>query len=107
MVPLHISSTRLLGGYPSSISVLLDLINIPFTILLISLSYSHRCPVMTLVNVLKQIFDCLDAPTCLNIDVAVEQMKEIRVVRHDPSVVKLMSMNLFFLAIFTSFENWI
>jgi hypothetical protein len=49
----RISSTRLLGGYPSSISVLLDLINVPFTILLVSLSYSHRCPVMTLVNVFK------------------------------------------------------
>jgi hypothetical protein len=32
---------------------------------------------MTLVNVLKQILDCLDAPTCLNIDVAVEQTEEI------------------------------
>jgi hypothetical protein len=61
---------------------------------------------MTLVNVLKQILDCLDAPTCLNIDVVVEKTEEIRVVSHDPSIVKVMAMNLF-LAIFTSSVNWI
>ena len=97
----------LLGGYPSSIPILFDLINISFTILLDSLSHSHICPIMTLVNKLKQIFDRLDASTCLNIDVAVEQMKEIWVVRHDPSVVKLVSTNFFFLTIFTPFINWI
>jgi hypothetical protein len=63
--------------------------------------------VMTLVNILKQILDCLDAPTCLDIDVSVEKMEEIQVVRHDPSIVKLMAMNLFFLAIFTLSVNWI
>jgi hypothetical protein len=62
---------------------------------------------MTLVNMLKQILDCLDAPTCLNIDVTVEQIEEIRVVRHDPSVIKIMSANFFFLAIFTPSVNWI
>jgi hypothetical protein len=96
-----------LGGYPSSISVLLDLINVPFTILLVSLSHDNRCPVMTIVNVLKQILDCLDAPTCLNIDVVVEQTEEIWVVRHNPSIVKLMSTNFFFSAIFTPSINWI
>jgi hypothetical protein len=62
---------------------------------------------MTLVNVLKQILDCLDAPTCLNIDVAVEKTEEIWVVRHNPSIVKLMATNLFFPTIFTPSVNWI
>jgi hypothetical protein len=62
---------------------------------------------MTIVNVLKQILDCLDAPTCLNIDVVVEQTEEIWVVRHNPSIVKLMSTNFFFSAIFTPSINWI
>jgi hypothetical protein len=95
------------GGYQFSIFVLFDLINVPFTILLVSLSHSHKRPVMTLVNVFKQILDCLDAPTCLNIDVAVEQTEKIRVVRHDPSVVKFVSIDFFFLAIFTPSVNWI
>jgi hypothetical protein len=102
-----ISSTKLLGGYPSSISILLDFINVPFTVLLVSLFHNHRCPIMSLVNVLKQILDYLDTPTCLDIDVAVEQMEKIRVVRHNPSVVKLMSTNFLFLAIFTPSINWI
>ena len=62
---------------------------------------------MSLLDVLKQILDCLDASTCLNIDVVVEQTEEIWVVRHDPSVVKIVSANLFFLAIFTSSVNWV
>jgi hypothetical protein len=57
---------------------------------------------MSLVNVLKQILHSLDAPTCFNIDVAVEQPQEVRVVRHNPSIVELMIVNFFFLAIFTS-----
>ena len=73
----------------------------------LSASHSHRRPVMTLVNVLKQILDCLDAPTCLNIDVAVEQTEEIRVVRHNPSIIKLVSTNFFFLVIFTPSVNWV
>jgi len=71
----HISSTRLLWwSYPSSIPVLFDLIDLSFIVLLVSLSHSHRRAIMTLVNVLKQILHGLDAPTCLNIDVAIEQM---------------------------------
>jgi len=61
-------------SYPSSIHVLFDLIDVAFIVLLVSLSHSHRCVVMTLVNVLKQILDGLDAPTRLNINVAIEQM---------------------------------
>jgi hypothetical protein len=60
---------------------------------------------MSLVDVLKQILDCLDAPTCLNIDVAVEQTEEIRVLRHDPSIVKLVAANLFLFTIFTVSVN--
>ena len=33
----------------------------------------ENTPLPHLVNVLKQILDDLDAPTCLNIDVAIEQ----------------------------------
>ena len=62
-------------SYPPSIPVLFDLIDVSFIVLLVSLSHSHRCVVMTLVNVLKQILDGLDAPTCLNTDVAIEQSR--------------------------------
>jgi hypothetical protein len=60
---------------------------------------------MSLVDVLKLILDCFDAPTCLNIDVVVEQTEEIQVVRHDPSVVKFVAVNLFLLTIFTLSVN--
>jgi hypothetical protein len=59
-------------SYPSSIPILFDLIDVSFIVLLVSLSHSHRRTVMTLVNVLKQILDGLDAPTRLNIDMAIE-----------------------------------
>jgi len=62
---------------------------------------------MTLVNVLKQILDGLDAPTCLNIDVAIEQTYDVWVVRHDPSIVMVMPMNLFFFTIITPSVNWV
>ena len=61
------------GGVTSSISVLFDLINVSFIVLLVRLSHNHRHAVITLIYVLKQILDGLDAPTCLNIDVAIEQ----------------------------------
>jgi hypothetical protein len=92
-------------GYPFSISALLDLIYVPFLVLLVYLSHNHRHPVMTLIYVLKQLLDCLDAPVCLNIDVVVEQTEEIWVVRHNPSIVKIVSTDLFFSAIFTPSIN--
>jgi hypothetical protein len=38
--------------------------------------------------VFEQVFDSLDAPARLNIDVTVEEAEEVRVVRDDPSVVQ-------------------
>jgi hypothetical protein len=62
---------------------------------------------MTLVNVLKQILDDLDAPTCLNIDMVIEQTLEVCVVRHDPYVVKVMPTNFFFSTIVMTSINWV
>jgi hypothetical protein len=42
---------------------------------------------MAFVYVLEQIFNSLDAPTCLDIDVTVEETKEVWVIRDNPSIV--------------------
>jgi hypothetical protein len=60
---------------------------------------------MAFVYVLEQIFNSLDAPARLNIDVTVEETKEVRVVRDNPSIVQFAPSNLFFTAIVTTSVN--
>jgi hypothetical protein len=42
---------------------------------------------MAFVYVVEQVFNSLDAPARLNIDVTVEEPKEVRVVMDNPSIV--------------------
>jgi hypothetical protein len=60
---------------------------------------------MAFVYVLEQVFNSLDAPARLNIDVTVEEPKEVRVVRDNPSIVQFVSSNLFLTPIFTTSVN--
>ena len=60
-----------LRGHQPSI-LLLDIIDVTFIVLLVSLSHRHGHTGMTLLNVVKLVLYNLDAPTCLNIDVAIE-----------------------------------
>jgi hypothetical protein len=56
---------------------------------------------MAFVYVLEHVLNSLDAPTRLNIDVTVEEPKEVRVVRDNPSIVQFTSSNLFLTPIVT------
>jgi hypothetical protein len=57
---------------------------------------------MAFVYVLEQVLNSFDAPTRLNIDVIVEEPKEVRVVRDNPSIVQFTSTNLFLTPISTT-----
>jgi hypothetical protein len=57
---------------------------------------------MTFVYVLEQVFNSLDAPTCLDIDVTVEETKEVWVIRDNPSIVQFAPSDLFFTVIVTT-----
>ena len=60
---------------------------------------------MAFVYVFEQVFDSLDAPTRLNIDVAVEETKEVWVIRDNPSIVQFAPSDLFFTVIVTTSVN--
>jgi hypothetical protein len=60
---------------------------------------------MAFVYVLEQVFNSLDDPACLNIDVTVEETKEVRVVRDNPSIVQFAPSNLFLAPIITTSVN--
>ena len=60
---------------------------------------------MAFVYVLEQVFNSLDAPTCLNIDVTVEETKEVWVVRDNPSIAQFAPSDLFFTVIVTKSVN--
>jgi hypothetical protein len=60
---------------------------------------------MAFVYVLEQVFNSIDAPTCLNIDVTVEETKEVWVVTDNPSIVQFETSNLFVTDIVTTSVN--
>jgi hypothetical protein len=60
---------------------------------------------MAFVYVLEQVFNSFDAPTRLNIDVTVEEAKEVRVVRDNLSIVQFTPSNLFLTPIITTSIN--
>jgi hypothetical protein len=57
---------------------------------------------MAFVYEFEKVFDSLDAPASLNIDVTVEEPEEVRVIRDDPSVVQFTTSNLFLTPIITT-----
>jgi hypothetical protein len=61
--------------------------------------------IMSFVYVLEQVFNSFDAPTRLNIDVTVEEAKEVRVVRDNLSIVQFTPSNLFLTPIITTSIN--
>jgi hypothetical protein len=60
---------------------------------------------MAFVYTLEQVFNSLDAPTCLDIDVTVEETKEVWVIRDNPSIVQFAPSDLFFTVIVTTSVN--
>jgi len=48
----------------------------------------HLCTVVALVDVLIEVFDSHDGGADLHVDVAVKKQGQVRVVGHDPTVVK-------------------
>jgi hypothetical protein len=60
---------------------------------------------MAFIDVLEQVFNSLDASTCLNIDVVVEELEEVRIVRDDPSIVQFATSYRLLTPIFTPSVN--
>jgi hypothetical protein len=60
---------------------------------------------MAFIYVLEHVFNSLDAPTCLYIDVAVEETEEVWVIRDNPSIVQFTPSDLFFMFIVTMSVN--
>src|SRR2546421_10901073 len=56
--------------------------------ILILLSDFNHCPVMTFIDILEQIFDCLDAGTDLHIDMTIVLCTEKLVVWDNPSIIQ-------------------
>jgi hypothetical protein len=90
-------------SHPPCISILLDLINI--IVCLARISHNNRRTIMAFVYTLEQVFNSLDAPTCLDIDVTVEETKEVWVIRDNPSIVQFAPSDLFFTVIVTTSVN--